>query len=201
MTARRAESLAAPDSQVRNTVPMAHLDRDQLDAGRDHVLASPTDSGTVEMIVARPAKRERTVLQQGELVVGAGLVGDNYLDRYPDRDEPDPEAQLNVMNSRSVDLVADGDRERWSLAGDQLFVDFDITESNTPAGTRLAIGSAVIEVSAKPHTGCAKFTERFGIAAARWVNSKDGSRLRGINAKVVQAGVVRTGDTVTKLVA
>ena len=152
------------------------------------------------MIVARPAKRERTVLQQGELVVGAGLVGDNYLDRYPDRDEPDPEAQLNVMNSRSVDLVADGDRERWSLAGDQLFVDFDITESNAPAGTRLAIGSAVIEVSAKPHTGCAKFTERFGIDAARWVNSKDGSRLRGINAKVVRAGVVRTGDTITKLV-
>jgi hypothetical protein len=177
---------------------MAHLDREQLDAGRDHVLASPSDSGTVEMIVSRPAVDERTVLDEGELVVGEGLTGDNYLDRYGD-DEPNTEAQLNLMNSRSVDLVADGDRDRWPLAGDQFFVDLDLSESNVPAGTRLAIGSAVIEVSKKPHNGCAKFADRFGIDAARFVNTKDGSRLRGINAMVVEAGVVRTGDTIAKL--
>lgn len=178
---------------------MAHLDRERLDAGRDHVLASPADSGTVQMIVARPAVDERAVLEEGELVVGAGLVGDNYLDRYPNRPEPHPEAQLNLMNARCVDLVADGDRARWPLAGDQFFVDFDLTEANAPAGTRLAIGTAVIEVSKKPHTGCAKFADRFGIDAARFVNSNDGSRLRGINAMVVRAGVVRPGDTISKL--
>ena len=174
---------------------MAHLDREQLAAGRDHVLASPSDSGTVEMIVARPAVDERTVLDEGELVVGKGLRGDNYEERYGD-DEPDPEAQLNLMNARSVDLVADGDRERWPLAGDQFFVDFDLSEGNAPAGTRLAIGSAVIEVSPKPHNGCAKFADRFGIDAARFVNTQDGTRLRGINAMVVQPGTGRPGLTV-----
>ena len=150
------------------------------------------------MIVSRPAVDERAVLDEGELIVGKGLAGDNYLDRYGD-DEPNPEAQLNLMNSRSVDLVADGERDRWPLAGDQFFVDLDLSESNVPAGTRLAIGGAVIEVSPKPHNGCAKFADRFGIDAARFVNTKDGTRLRGINAMVIEPGVVRTGDTIEKL--
>jgi MOSC domain-containing protein YiiM len=105
------------------------------------------------------------------------------------------------MNSRAVDLVAGGDRDRWQLAGDQLFVDFDLTEQNAPTGTRLAVGSAVIEVSAKPHTGCAKFAARFGMDAARWANSRDGTRLRGINAVVVEGGVVKPGDSIAKLPA
>jgi len=150
------------------------------------------------MIVSRPAVDERAVLDEGELIVGEGLAGDNYLDRYGD-DEPNPEAQLNLMNSRSVDLVADGERDRWPLAGDQFFVDLDLSESNVPAGTRLAIGGAVIEVSPKPHNGCAKFADRFGLDAARFVNTKDGTRLRGINAMVIEPGVVRTGDTIEKL--
>ena len=150
------------------------------------------------MIVSRPAVDERAVLDEGELIVGKGLAGDNYLDRYGD-DEPNPEAQLNLMNSRSVDLVADGERDRWPLAGDQFFVDLDLSESNVPAGTRLAIGGAVIEVSPKPHNGCAKFADRFGLDAARFVNTKDGTRLRGINAMVIEPGVVRTGDTIEKL--
>lgn len=154
------------------------------------------------MIVRRPAVDDREVVESAELVVGEGLVGDNYVARG-DSKRPDgsahPEAQLNLMNSRSVDAVSMGDRERWPLAGDQMFVDFDLSVSNVPTGTRLAIGSAIIEVSAKPHNGCNKFAARFGMEAARWVNSDKEVRLRGINAMVVQAGTITTGDTITKL--
>ena len=154
------------------------------------------------MIVARPEVDERKVLDRGELLVGEGLAGDNYLQRGNAK-TPDgaahPEAQLNLMNSRAVDLVADGDRERWPLAGDQVFVDFDLSVANVPTGTRLAIGSAVIEVSAKPHTGCAKFGARFGMDAARWVNSDKELRYRGINAIVVQGGTIQPGDAITKI--
>lgn len=183
---------------------MAHLSKEQLTAAQDVVATSPSDAGTVEMIVARPEVDERKVLDRGELIVGEGLDGDNYLQRgsssTPDG-KAHPEAQLNLMNSRAIDLVADGDRDRWPLAGDQLFVDFDLSVTNAPTGTRLGIGSAVIEVTAKPHTGCRKFAARFGQAAARWVNSDNERRYRGINAVVVQAGTIQPGDTITKLPA
>ncbi len=137
-------------------------------------------------------------------MTGEGLVGDNYLERdqHRHRRRPaHPEAQLNLMNSRALDLCASGDRDRWPLAGDQLIVDFDLSVHNIPAGTRLRIGSAVIEVSQKPHTGCAKFAQRFGIDAARWVNSDPVLRIRGINAMVVEDGTVRPGDQISKLEA
>lgn len=179
-----------------------HLTTEQLDAGLTAIRHSPSVQGTVEMIVRRPAPGEREVLDQGQLVVGEGLSGDNYLTRDNPKaadGKAHPEAQLNLMNSRAIDLIAAGDRQLWSLAGDQFFVDFDLSLANTPPGTRLAIGDAVIEVSAKPHTGCSKFTERFGIDAARWVNAAKDERRRGINAMVIQAGIVRPGDSIAKL--
>jgi MOSC domain-containing protein YiiM len=181
---------------------ITHRSTADLDAGLDHVLASPGDDGVIEMIVSRPQVDERVVLDEAEFAVGEGLVGDNYVARGNHRTEDGkahPEAQVTLMNSRSVDLVAAGDRSRWPLAGDQLFVDFDLSLANAPAGTRLGVGTAILEVSEKPHTGCAKFRSRFGVDAARWVNSRDDIRLRGINAMVVRSGVVRSGDTVTKL--
>jgi tRNA (adenine37-N6)-methyltransferase len=171
----------------------------------DEVRQSPADHGTVEMIVRRPATGEREVLQRGELDTVAGLVGDNWLARGS-RSRPDgsadPTAQLNIMNSRCALLVADGDRSRVPLAGDQLFLDLDLSPTNLPTGTRLAIGGAIIEVTATPHTGCAKFTRRFGLAAHRWINSNLGRsvNLRGICAVVVQSGEVAAGDPVVKLV-
>lgn len=179
-----------------------HLTTEQLDAGLSDVRESPSERGSVEMIVRRPEVDQRETIDQAELVVGQGLTGDNYLTR-PNPKSPDgaahPEAQLNLMNSRAIDLIAAGDRNQWPLAGDQFFVDFDLSLANTPPGTRLAIGDAVIEVSAKPHTGCSKFTERFGIDAARWVNAEKDERRRGINAMVVNSGTVRPGDTIEKL--
>lgn len=167
------------------------------------VRRSPTDHGRLDLIVRRPATGEREVLATGQLDPTFGLVGDNWLARGS-RSSADGtaelDAQLNIMNSRCARLVAD-DEARIPLAGDQLFVDFDLSPENLPTGTRLQIGSAVIEVTAKPHTGCAKFTRRFGLAAHRWINGRAGKahRLRGICAKVVEAGTITSGDEITKV--
>jgi MOSC domain-containing protein YiiM len=180
-----------------------HLTTGELEASFDRVLASPKDRGRLELIVRRPRVGEREVLDEGELDLAAGLVGDNWKDRgssrTPDR-SPHPDMQLNVMNSRVLDLVA-RDRGRWRLAGDQLIVDMDLSEENLPPGARLAVGSAVIEVTAQPHTGCKKFVERFGLDALKFVNAPErkGLRLRGLNAKVVRPGLVRVGDALGKI--
>jgi hypothetical protein len=181
-----------------------HQDTEQLEAGLDEILRSPSDEGTVELIVRRPAVDERELLEEAELDLERGLVGDDWYARdskSTSDGSSNPLAQLTVANARAVDLVAAGDRERWGLAGDQFYVEFDISEANLPAGTRLALGTAVIEVSALPHDGCVKFSARFGNAAHRFVNTKDHRHLnlRGINAKVVEPGTVRRGDTIRKL--
>jgi MOSC domain-containing protein YiiM len=108
--------------------------------------------------------------------------------------------QLNLINARLIALLAQ-DKARWPLAGDQLYVDLDLSEENLPPGTRLTIGAAVIEVTDQPHTGCKKFAARFGADAVKFVNSPEGKalHLRGINAKVVQGGTIRAGDTVRKI--
>ncbi len=167
------------------------------------VRRSPSDGGRLDLIVRRPSANEREVLTAGHLDAALGLVGDNWLargSRSSADGSAEPDAQLNIMNIRCARLVAGSD-DRVPLAGDQLFVDLDLSPENLPEGTRLRIGSAVIEVTAKPHTGCAKFTRRFGLAAHRWINGVTGKRyrLRGICAKVVVAGTITTGDEITKL--
>jgi MOSC domain-containing protein YiiM len=175
---------------------------DQLESLVDRVAAAPSAVGTVELVVARPAIGERIVLESGELERGVGLVGDNYLERgssRPGGGPADPLAELNLMSARALEAVAGSDRDRWQLAGDQLIVDFDLSQTNCPAGTRLTVGSAVIEVTTKPHNGCAKFAERYGIDAARWINSRKDLRLRGICAAVVEPGTVAPGDAISKI--
>ncbi|WP_034268313.1 MOSC domain-containing protein [Haloechinothrix halophila] len=175
----------------------------QLEAKLDYFLDAPADVGTVELVVRRPAVDQREVLAEGELDPAVGLVGDTWIERGSKRTDDGsshPDMQLNVMNARIISYIA-GDPDRRALAGDQLYLDLDITEANLPAGTRLALGTAVIEVTEQPHRGCAKFSDRFGIDALRFVNSphRRELRLRGLNAKVVTPGVVRPGDTVTKV--
>jgi hypothetical protein len=180
-----------------------HRTTDELESALDHVRAAPTDVGRVELVVRRPATGERDVLSAGTLDLVEGLVGDNWSTRGSGQ-TPDgsahPEMQLNVIGARLSSFVA-VDPERRILAGDQLHIDLDLSEDNLPPGTRLALGSAVIEVTAQPHTGCAKFVERFGRDAMRFVNSPVGRqlRLRGLNAKVVVAGTVCPGDEVRKV--
>lgn len=182
---------------------MQHLTMTELEAGLDHIRQSPTDEGVLKLIVRRPQVDQREVLDAGELNLQQGLIGDSWTIRRSSRTQdgsPHPDMQLNIMNSRVIALVA-GDKERWQLAGDQLFLDLDLSENNLPAGTRLTIGSAVIEVTPLPHLGCHKFVARFGQDAMRFVNSPLGRELhlRGINAKVVTPGSIRVGDAVRKL--
>jgi hypothetical protein len=154
------------------------------------------------MIVRRPNVDEREILNEGELDLLEGLTGDTWKDRYS-RHTTDGSAninaQLTIMNSRTIALLAQRE-ERWSLAGDQLYIDMDLSEENLPPGIRLALGSAVIEVSAQPHAGCNKFSERFGVEAMKFVNSPEGKRLhlRGINTRIIQSGTIRVGDIVRK---
>lgn len=177
-----------------------HRTAEELEAGLGHVRMSPAHSGTVELIACRPAEGEREILDVAQLDRRLGLVGDNWSMRgsirTPDG-SPDPDAQLNLMNARAAALIA-GPRQRWALAGDQLYVDLDLSEVSLPAGTRLEVGGAVIEVTSKPHRGCAKFARRFGADALRFVNSEVGValNLRGRNARVVAPGTVRRGDPV-----
>ncbi len=190
----------------RNEVKMLngkHLSLEELEAGLDHIRLSPKDEGRVMLIVRRPAVDLRESVQVAEVDLEQGLVGDNWKARG-NKSTPDGSAnrnaQITVMNSRAVNLLAQSE-ERWPLAGDQLYVDMDLSDENLPPGTRLTLGTAVIEVTAQPHTGCSKFAERYGTDATKFVNSKEGKRLhlRGINTRVVQAGTVRVGDAVRKV--
>jgi hypothetical protein len=183
--------------------PMEHATDADLTAGLAAVRQSPTEVGRVELIARRPREAERELLADATLDTTTGLVGDSWSvrgSRQTEDGSPHPEMQLTVMNARVAALVARR-HDRWALAGDQLYVDFDLSEANLPAGTRLTVGTAVLEVTAEPHAGCQKFNERFGRAALRFVNSPEGRalRLRGVNTKVVASGQVRVGDTIRKL--
>lgn len=188
---------------ISATTQSLHLTQAELEAGLEAILQSPKNEGTLELIVRRPAIEVREVLQIGELDLHDGLLGDNWKTRGSSRTEdggPHPEMQLNLMNARAIALLA-REKERWALAGDQLYIDLDLSADNAPAGTRLALGAAIIEITPQPHTGCKKFTARFGVEAVKFVNSPRGRelRLRGANAKVIQPGTIRVGDVVKKL--
>jgi MOSC domain len=174
----------------------------ELEAGLDFIRQSPKDTGRLELIVRRPQVGEREILNEAVLSTKTGLVGDTWISRGSSRTSdgsPHPDMQLTLMNSRVISLLAQS-KDQWALAGDQLFVDFDLSATNIPAGTQLAIGTAVVEITAQPHTGCQKFATRFGRDALAFVNAPNRreSRLRGANARVVQSGEIQTGDVVKK---
>jgi hypothetical protein len=174
---------------------MKQLTIEEIEAQMDYVMKSPKDDGTLSLIVRRPRENEREVLETGELDVEQGLVGDDWL-----TDDRNPEAQIAIMNARIIELIAQ-DSERWKLAGDQLFIDLCLTDENLPAGTQIKIGTAILEITPKPHNGCKKFVERFGLDAMMFVNSAVGKQfhLRGVYARVVRSGTIRRGDAVTKV--
>ena len=173
-----------------------------LEAGLDAVRAAPADTGRVELIVRRPEVDAREVIEEATLDPEDGLVGDNWhVKPSLKTGAPNADAQQTVMNARVTPLVAGEVHERWALAGDQLYVDLDLSYRNLPPGTRLRVGEAVIEVTDEPHRGCGKFSSRFGVEALKLVNSAVGRELnmRGINTRIVTGGVVRTGDPVVKV--
>lgn len=179
-----------------------HLSRSELDSQLDVVRRSPQDNGILELIVRRPDVDKRETEQEAELNLVHGLVGDNWYTRGSSstpHGAANPDMQITIMNARLIALVAQ-EKEHWPLAGDQLYVDLDLGVENLPPGIRLCIGSAILEVTAAPHTGCKKFMERFGRDAVKFVNSPEGKklRLRGLNARVVQPGQIRVGQTVKR---
>ena len=174
----------------------------ELEAGLKEIRRSPTDDGVLCLIVRRPAVDQRESIETGQLDAEDGLVGDSWRARGSKRTldgSADPAAQITIMNTRLATLLA-GSVEAAAVAGDQLYIDLDLSESALPAGTRLTLGDAVVEVSATPHTGCAKFGARFGPDALRFVSTAEGRtmRLRGMNVRVVQGGTIRVGDRIGK---
>lgn len=184
---------------------MSHppLSMAELDAGLDEIRRSPRGTGRVELIVRRPAPGEREILQRAELTLADGLVGDGWKARGSKR-TPDgsahPGYQVTLINARLLALIA-GEPDRRSLSGDQFVVDLDLSVGHLPTGSRLALGSAILEITEPPHTGCVKFAGRFGNDALKFVNTPEGRalRLRGAHAKVVQAGVVKNGEAIRAL--
>lgn len=182
---------------------MHHLTTAELEAGLEEIRKAPKDEGRLELIVCRPQIETREILEEATLDLTDGLVGDSWKHRGSSRTpdgSPHPDMQINIMNSRVTALVAQF-LDRWSLAGDQLYLNMDLSTENLPAGTRLALGTAVLEVTPPPHTGCNKFVSRFGLDAMKFVNSDLGKalRLRGLNAKVIQSGTIRVDDVAKKL--
>jgi hypothetical protein len=184
-------------------IDLQQMTMEELEAGLDAIRQSPKDAGVLALIVRRPQIEAREVLDEGRLDLLEGLVGDTWRTRGSSRTSDGsahPDMQLNIMNARVIALLAQ-EKDRWPLAGDQLFIDMDLSAENMPPGTHLALGSAVIVVTAQPHTGCKKFMARFGLDALEFVSSPIGKQLnlRGINAKVVRPGVIRVGDVVRKV--
>ena len=180
-----------------------HLSLEELREGLSEIQRSPKDRGALRAIVIRPETDARSALQQCELSPELGVHGDNWAKgcwmSLPDG-RPHPDVQVAIMNARTIALIAQ-DEGRWPLAGDNLFIDLDLSADNLSPGTRLSVGTARLEITAVPHKGCSKFAARYGVDATRFVNSRDGLRLhlRGIYARIVERGLITVGDMVQKL--
>lgn len=182
---------------------MKHLTMSELEDGLASIRRSPRDAGVLKLIVRRPHVDGREVVERAELDTTEGLVGDSWSGRGSSQTEngsAHPGMQLTIMNTRVIDLLAQ-DIRHWPLAGDQLYVDMDLSRDSLPPGIQLSLGSAIVEVTAQPHTGCDKFVTRFGLDAVKWVNSSVGRELclRGINARVVRSGAIRTNETLKRI--
>ena len=180
-----------------------HLTRAELEAGLPEILQSPKDNGLVEAITVRPVSEERRVVQSTRMTLAGGVEGDHWANgcwKSTEDGKPHPDVQICIMNSRCINHKA-GSREKWAPAGDNLFVDMDISPDNMPPGTRVSLGSVILEITDTPHNGCAKFVERYGREATVFVNTGEGKRLRlrGIYGRVVQDGAVSVGDVITKI--
>ena len=181
---------------------MNHKNMETLQQGLDHIRQSPSDSGTLKLIVARPAEDQRLEMEEGTLDVAGGLIGDNWESRGSSKTVDGsalPEAQITLMNTRVLEIICDQESD-WKLAGDQLYGDMDLSKDNLPPGTKIFIGETELEVTPEPHTGCEKFSARYGLDALKFISNKEGRsrQMRGIYLKVLKGGTIRKGDQIIK---
>ncbi len=182
---------------------MKYVTLNDIESRMPWVLNSPGNKGRVELIVVRPQTNEREVLSHALFSPETGVAGDNWQNqcwKTLANGQADPVVQVAIMNARMIDVLT-RDKSQWPLAGDQLFVDLDLSVNNLSPGTQLHIGTAVLEITAEPHRACSKFEQRFGKVARQYVNSAQGDmhRLRGVYAKIILTGEVSTGDVIHKL--
>jgi MOSC domain-containing protein YiiM len=176
-----------------------HATRESLDARLPDLRALGTDEGTLELIVVRPREGVRETPDTAELTIEDGLVGDRWHPHVDGDGRVVRGNQLTIASIHVLGLIAD--EERWPLAGDNLLVSMGLDKESLPTGRRLAIGdTVVVQISEEPHTGCAKYSARFGSDALKFVNSPEGRelRLRGVNAHVIVPGTIAAGDAVRR---
>ena len=179
-----------------------HLTLAELQTQLPAILDSPKDEGVLRGIVIRPGPGERRDADSCEISLAGGVHGDHWAKgcwKSTAAGLPHPDVQICIMNARCIAVIAQ-ERENWLPAGDNFFTDMDLTPDNMPPGQRLAVGSAIIEITDTAHNGCASFIARYGRDACLFVNTGEGKRLRlrGIYARVVQDGRVSIGDRVSK---
>jgi MOSC domain-containing protein YiiM len=180
-----------------------HLSALELEPGLADVLESPADNGRLESIFVRPAPNERRALTAAQLSPDRGIDGDRWVHDGSHASKggaPNPRSQVSLMNSRYLRTIA-GEEDAMCLAGDNLVVDFDLSEANLPAGSQLAIGDVVIiEITDLSHTGCGKFQNRYGKEVREFTNNERGKslHLRGRYARIVTGGAINVGDAVRK---
>jgi hypothetical protein len=183
------------DAQVPFSTSVQHLPLAALRAALAALPAPPLDVGRVALVVERHPGEARRAPEVGRFAPGQGLLGD----RWSQSERPNPEAEVTLMRADVARLVCNG--QDLSLPGDNLLVELDLSAENLPTGSRLQVGEVVLEITAKPHTGCLKFERRFGADARALtaVEELKAARLRGIHARVVSGGAVRPGDAVRVL--
>ena len=175
--------------------PSRHVPRADLEAALAGLPLAPRDAGHVALIVCRRADKVRETPERVHLHPGTGIPGDGW----GRKETPDPEAEITIMQLDVAELIANG--QPVTVFGDNLLVDLDLSTGNLPTGSRVRIGGATLEVTAKPHNGCRKFAARFGQQALRFVAARElrHRNLRGIHLRVVEPGDVAVGDRIDVL--
>jgi hypothetical protein len=160
--------------------------------------AAPRDSGRIVQLCVRPDVNKRAFPEVLELCPRRGAIGDRWEWRtwmhLPDG-SPDPRVQLALMDHRILAFLQDltGCSHH---PGDTCLLDLDLHADRLPAGSRLQIGSAVLEISDVENDACGKFATHYGAEVFSWIRApaNRARRLRGAFARVVQGGLVRNGD-------